>query len=313
MQRQPLRKAVLRAALYAGWSALMWWLAVTGIQSGSAPYYPRDIARADHPVWFWLIEILDCTFAGGFTYYFYRHLRWLFGRPEAREKLDDLDPFEIERAELGLHDVRPLPFAQTGAVGSYVGGNPWQNGRTDRFTIEVYHRSLLPQGSAADQRQRNPSPGQLLLDDQLRIRFDHGNKSHRLPNSLDSLWRSGQVSTEALPQLLHDLQPQLRESDYMPMLQVVSYKWLGVIIAVPFLALAATALILIPPGAIGIGPLSARLLGAITFFLMGLGFLLGFAAYTRRLRRRRRDQARWIIAANARYIAPVHAPDAPAI
>jgi hypothetical protein len=314
MRRQSVAKAILRATLYLGAGLLGCWLAVTAIQTGYMPgdrHRDEDIVLANHPVWFWLYEISFCCLAGTCLYVFYRHVRWLLsrGEPASRQNLDDLDLLEIDRA-WAYPDFRPLPFVRTGAVGSYVAGNPWQNGHQDRFTVEVYQRAVpIPAHDNRPANQSPSAPNPLRPNDSLAIRFDRAGRSHRLPDSLASLWRSGQVSTEALPQLLHELLPQLRRSDYKPMLEVWGYEWTGIFVALLCLGSAALCLIVVPPDADGTGSLGVRPVGATAFFLMGLGFLLGLDGYTRRLRQRRRQQARWIMAAIEGNSATPHVPD----
>lgn len=311
MQRRPAVKAIVRATLYGGCGLLFCWLADRGIRSGSlpGPRYEPDITLAAQPVWFWLYEILFCGLAGLCLYTFFRHVRWLFSRGEAasRQSLDALDILEIEQSWAYPY-FAPVPPVQTGAIGSYVAGNPWGRGRTDRFTVEVYQRVV--QWGAADKRRINQvQPAQLLPTDLLAIRFEHGGRSHRLPDSLATLWRSGQVPTEALPQLLHELQPRLRHGGYMPMLLVQGYEWTGIVLAVLLFGAAAACLVLIPPDSMGTGSLRADQVLAIGIFLIGLGCLIGCDGYAHWLLRRRRRQARWIIAAKVPNAATLHAPD----
>jgi len=125
-----------------------------------------------------------------------------------------------------------------------------------------------------------------------------GGPSHRLPDSLTDLWRSKRAATEALPRLLHELQPSLRKYDYYRILHHRRFEWGGALYALFVFAIMILFLISFPNEAAGerLGTLSIGLLALAILFL---SFLL-----PRRLRNRCRKQMGWILAQeNARRAA----------
>jgi hypothetical protein len=83
--------------------------------------------------------------------------------------------------------------------------------------------------------------------DYVRLRSALDGREHWLPESLVELLRTGRVATEALPRLLHELQPHLRKSSYFPALHQHWEEWFSAIFAVVCLGLIALDWVTVVP------------------------------------------------------------------
>ena len=164
--------------------------------------------------------------------------------------------------------------------------DPWNGGQQTQFVIEVY--KMAPKGWDSATVNRNMK---LLGDDLCNIRSSADGKSRRLPESLVELWHTKRVATEALPHLLHRLQPSLRRSDYSPILHHRRFEWAGIIVALVCLGIMIFCRTVIPDDGTG-----ARAIGTFGFGFAAFASLILFAALARHRRSRPRDQMQWILA-----------------
>jgi hypothetical protein len=193
-------------------------------------------------------------------------------------------------ASLVLRLPKPI-LVGTGEI--FMAADPWNGGQSSQFTVEFY--KTVPKGMG---REYGARMAKLHGVDLFNIRSSAGGPSHRLPDSLTDLWRSKRVATEALPRLLHELQPSLRKYDYYRILHHRRFEWGGALYALFVFGIMILFLISFPNEAAGerLGTLSIGLLALAILFL---SFLL-----PRRLRNRCRRQMEWILAQeNARRAA----------
>lgn len=179
---------------------------------------------------------------------------------------------------------RPKPIL-VGSGETFVAADPWNGGVVTQFTVEFY--KIVPKGW---NRAYGARMAKLHGVDLFNIRSSAGGPSHRLPDSLTDLWQSKRVATEALPRLLHMLQPSLRKYDYYRILHHRRLEWAGVLYALFLFGIMIFFLIVVPNGAVGI------IFAPLTFGLLGLGILLVSLVVPRRLRDRCRKQMDWILA-----------------
>ena len=117
--------------------------------------------------------------------------------------------------------LKNLPKAVLVGTGeTFVAADPWNGGKSSQFTIE-YYKIVRPDWGRAYGARLAKRHGADLYN----IRSSAGGPSHRLPESLTELWRSKHVATEAIPELLHDLQPSLRKYDYYRFLHQRLFEW----------------------------------------------------------------------------------------
>jgi hypothetical protein len=186
----------------------------------------------------------------------------------------------------------PKPIL-VGTGETFMAADPWNGGQSSQFTVEFY--KTVPKGMG---REYGARMAKLHGVDLFNIRSSASGPSHRLPDSLTDLWRSKRVATEALPRLLHELQPSLRKYDYYRILHHRRFEWGGALYALFVFGIMILFLISFPNEAAGerLGTLSIGLLALAILFL---SFLL-----PRRLRNRCRRQMEWILAQeNARRAA----------
>jgi hypothetical protein len=188
--------------------------------------------------------------------------------------------------------------------GSFSAGDPWNDGRQAQFAIEVHK---MAQKAAAEAIARNnkllQANNKLLLGaDLFSIRSSIDGRSHRLPESLSELLRTGRVASNALPRLLHELEPSLRKSDYWPLLHSRRLEWFGGCFGLGSFAFFAWIALIIPREALDTGItliLAASM--AVTFAIFPLTLVLA-----RHWRNRRRQQMAAMLASDAR---PPQAPE----
>ena len=110
-----------------------------------------------------------------------------------------------------------------------------------------------------------------------------------MPESLMELWRTKRVTTEALPDLLHRIEPQLARSDFRPLLHDRKMK-IGlafeIVCCVALIAIAVVAVVM------GVAPLGTGVAVVLATAAVCWGFL--YLVFFRRLSRRKR-QMRWLL------------------
>src|SRR5258708_34933299 len=94
----------------------------------------------------------------------------------------------------------------------FTANDPWNENRSTPFLLEAYMPA--PKGTAPPARHNNscrygirPDRG---ADDRILGVSEEG---RMLPESLVRLWRAGRIPAEALPRLLHQMEPTLKGSD----------------------------------------------------------------------------------------------------
>src|ERR1700744_1154712 len=188
--------------------------------------------------------------------------------------------------------------------GTFSAGDPWNGGRQAQFTIEV-HRMAQKAAAQAIARNRKLLQGGnkvLLGADLFSIRSSIDGRSHRLPESLAELLREKRVAANALPRLLHELEPSLRKSDYWPLLHSRMLEWFGGCFGLGSFAFLAWIALIIPRDAIDTGNMVILVSSmTVTFAIFPATLVLA-----RHWRNRRRTQVATILASDVR------APRAPA-
>jgi hypothetical protein len=178
----------------------------------------------------------------------------------------------------------PKPML-VGSGETFVAADPWNGGARSQFYVEFY--KIVPKGKS---REYGARMAKLHGVDLFNIRSSDGGPSHRLPDSLTDLWCSKRVATEALPRLLHELQPSLRKYDYYRILHHRRFEWAGSLYALFLFGIMIFFLIAVPDGTVG-----ARFV-PFSFGSLALGILLVSVVLPRRLRDRFRKQMDWILA-----------------
>jgi hypothetical protein len=92
--------------------------------------------------------------------------------------------------------------------GSFTAEDPWNQNRPTVFTIEAY--AAAAKGTMPPVRP----PKRTLKPYLLGIRSEVDGVEHMLPESLAYLWRHNRVPAEALPRLLKEMEPMLRQGDF---------------------------------------------------------------------------------------------------
>lgn len=179
---------------------------------------------------------------------------------------------------------RPKPVL-VGTGETFVAADPWNRGESAQFTVEYYKILRRDWGRAYGARL-----AKLHGVDLYNIRSSAGGPSHRLPDSLTDLWRSKRVATEAIPQLLHELQPSLRKYDYYRILHHRRFEWAGAFYSLFLFGIMIFFLIAIPNEAVG------AIFAPFSFGLLALASLFVSILLPRVLRNRCRKQMEWILA-----------------
>jgi len=101
-----------------------------------------------------------------------------------------------------------LPYVRLTAKieATFAAEDPWNQNRRSQFAVEDY--MFVPAG-AKRKVWTEPFGGYLRS-----IRSDADRVERRLPDSLAYLWLHKRIHSEALPQLLKAITPELQESDY---------------------------------------------------------------------------------------------------
>ena len=90
--------------------------------------------------------------------------------------------------------------------GSFQAADPWNSSRLTTFTIEVYkmvHRSVKV---VRDSAMSGPP--------KFGIKSEIDGQDRMLPEFLQTLWQEKKVASEALPELLHKIEPELKKNDF---------------------------------------------------------------------------------------------------
>jgi hypothetical protein len=142
-------------------------------------------------------------------------------------------------------------------------------------------------------RGTTPAPGAKPLAGNYLygIRSELDGRERMLPESLSELWRTNQVAAEALPRLLREIAPKLKQWDYRPILHNKLVKVTEVVVTVlmGLLSLAPIAV------AIGTGEMPVfQAFVATSIFMAFVALALYFLFYRKRARRMK--QMKWALA-----------------
>jgi hypothetical protein len=165
---------------------------------------------------------------------------------------------------------------------SFTAEDPWNQGRRSSFKLEEY-LLLLGNASVTEFTKATGS------DFKRALRSEIDGIERWLPDSLSELWRSKQVSTDALPRLLKEAEPTLKSGDYAVVLRNKA-RWLIVAINT-FICLGVLIFTVV-----GLTNADGEVLPKIGVILLlaGICWLLLYFAYYRTWFRRKR-QMKWFL------------------
>jgi hypothetical protein len=92
------------------------------------------------------------------------------------------------------------------AEASFVADDPWNANRQAAFSLDSYVYTVV-----GTKVRPNSRPAGIYRHG---IRSELGGGAHDLPDSLYFAWRAGRIKAEALPRLLHELQPTLTDGKW---------------------------------------------------------------------------------------------------
>jgi hypothetical protein len=163
--------------------------------------------------------------------------------------------------------------------------DPWNGGAPAEFSIEAYYYAPEHVREASALCRLGGTP-------MYSLRSAAGGAERFLPDALSHLWKVGKVSAEALPGLLREIEPDLAQDDFRPMLGAPTEQ--RALVVLTLLLLATVGLLLSwPRGGGGGVPWLALLCGATVAGGL-LGGLFTVPPYFAR-RGRRRRQMDWAL------------------
>gem|GEM_PF-692242 len=168
---------------------------------------------------------------------------------------------------------------------SFVAEDPWYGNCPSRFALDNYLLTLRGAKSTPDNAKESPWLGGFRR----ALRSEADSVTRFLPESLIELWLRGQVSTEALPALLKQMEPSLRESDYKIILRSMRIKVFAV-----FEVICCALLLMIALIGTMMGQAPWWLTAMTVTGTASVCWLLLYLVYFRMLFRRKR-QIRWIV------------------
>jgi MFS family permease len=177
--------------------------------------------------------------------------------------------------------------------------DPWDGDSPAELSIEAYY--YVP-----EHMREAKAPWRWCDTPLYALRSTAGGAERFLPEALSRLWREGRVPAERLPRLLKEMEPELEEEDFQPLLEARAERRLTVLSLVVVLGIAGL-LVTWPAGNQPGLSLTALVCGGVVAGGGFLGALLLLPSYFAGRRRRRRQMA-WALsrAGNAQ------APDEPA-
>lgn len=119
-------------------------------------------------------------------------------------------------------------------INRFSAPNPWNNGQPEEWSTEAY---LMVNADYAERFVAPVDPDSrktkwLYGAERLGIRSESDGRYHMLPESLAELWKTQRVPVEALPRLLREIEPQLRRTDFNP---ILGHNKAFIALAIPFL------------------------------------------------------------------------------
>jgi hypothetical protein len=167
--------------------------------------------------------------------------------------------------------------------------DPWNGDVPAEFSIEAYY--YVPQHV-----QEVSCPWRWCNTPLYALRSEDGTPGggeRFLPDALSRLWSAGKVSAEALPHLLREMEPELTQDDFQPLLRVSAERWGAAALIAVLLAILGLLVTWPRNGGGGI-PVPALLCGGVVAGGL-LGALFALPPYFAR-RERRRRQMGWALA-----------------
>ena len=179
--------------------------------------------------------------------------------------------------------IIPLTPARVRTEASFTAEDPWNQNYRTAFTIEAY--MLMFPGTA-------PAPGTKPLAGYLYgIRSELDGREHMLPEALSELWRTNQITAEALPRLLKQMQPKLKAWDYRPILRNKMLTVLQYIVSILFLLIALLPVVV----SVFTGEIPIEDTLWMSPLMAGIGLLAMYLIFYRK-KARRKQQMKWALA-----------------
>jgi hypothetical protein len=174
------------------------------------------------------------------------------------------------------------------AEASFVADDPWNANHQATFSLDQYVYTTM----GVTVRPNSRPPGIYRHG----IRSEPGGVAQDLPDALYFAWRAGRIKPEALPRLLHELQPTLKRGKWGDYGIELSDRAFTVVvwIAVVWLVLAFAAWVAF---FIAIWPSGPAMLIALPF-AVGIPIVAGRIFYlgVYQIWQRRKAQTKWILA-----------------
>jgi hypothetical protein len=169
----------------------------------------------------------------------------------------------------------------------FRGEDPWNGGAAAEFSIETYY--YVP-----PHVREVSCPRRWANDPLYALRSELDGVERFLPDALSHLWTTGRVGAEALPRLLREMEPEIAETDYQPMLGAPTGQRMTAILGA--VLLAAVGLFATWPHVRPGAGVAAVLATFCAFVVVGglLGALFALPSYLGQ-RRRRRRQMGWAL------------------
>ncbi len=167
----------------------------------------------------------------------------------------------------------------------FRGLDPWNGDVPTELSIETYY--YVPEHV---REVPSPCPWGDTPIHAIRSRVD--GVERLLPDALGHLWKTGKVSAEALPGLLREMEPDLAQTDFQPVLGAPPGRRMTVLVTLLLIAVVGV-LLTWPRGGGGGLPWPALACGASTAAGV-LGLLLTLPSYLA-LRKRRGRQMDWAL------------------
>jgi|HubBroStandDraft_6_1064221.scaffolds.fasta_scaffold47746_3 hypothetical protein len=167
---------------------------------------------------------------------------------------------------------------------AFTAPDPWNQNRPAPFTVEDYTVAISGSTIRPDYKPR--------VDYVRGIRSNLDGVERLLPESLSALWRDKRVPSEALPRLLHEMEPTLENGDHLVLNEIKEDAVMRVVawIGFGFVSVVPVAAYLYSPDGF---PLS--LAAPVALGLAGFGWLTLYRKFYRKKWRRAR-QTKWILA-----------------
>jgi len=173
--------------------------------------------------------------------------------------------------------------------------DPWNGDAPAELSIEAYY--YVP-----EHVREATAPWHWCDTPLYALRSEIDGTERFLPEALSRLWKEGKVPAEALPQLLREMEPELEEDDFQPLLEARTERWLTALSLVVVLGIVSLLLTWPAGNQPGLS-LTALVCGVIMAGGGILGALLLLPSYLAGRRRRGRQMA-WALSRRGSAQAP---------